>query len=270
MGGLPLNIDWSIDETWLHKTNPSFKLLCMLGLFAGILFIHNINILVIFTVGVLLFYFTSTGHPFERLFWISLPFALIFVSTSSSMILFGTGKTIWWEWGLIAISEESFFRGIHIGFRALSFAALGLLFTLTTRPVHLFYSLMQQLKVSPKYAYSFMAGMRLIPIMLEEFQTVQNAMKVRGVREEKGFKALFLKIKAISIPLLSQSIRRAHRIAVAMEAKGFSKAGKRTFYYKIGFSVFDLYFFAAFTLLICLAIFLGTNFPVFPVTDVRG
>lgn len=105
---------------------------------------------------------------------------------------FGKGETTWWEWGLIHITEESFYRGLHLGFRALIFALLGLMFSLTTRPVFLFYSLMQQLKLKPKYAYSFMAGIRLIPIMIEEFQTIRQAMIVRGVEQRKGLANFFI------------------------------------------------------------------------------
>src|SRR5690625_7111529 len=38
------------------------------------------------------------------------------------------------------ITEESFFRGLHLGIRTVSFGLLGLVFALTTTPVQLFYS----------------------------------------------------------------------------------------------------------------------------------
>lgn len=87
--------------------------------------------------------------------------------------------------GLIRITEESFLRGMLIGLRAMVFAVLGLTFALTTRPVNLFYSLMQQLRLDPKYAYSFMAALRLIPIMTEEFETIRNARKARQRKGER-------------------------------------------------------------------------------------
>lgn len=170
------------------------------------------------------------------------PFIIIFISTSTSMIFFGKGETTWFQWGLIHITKESFFRGLHIGFRALNFALLGIIFSVTTRPVYLFYSLMQQLKLPPKYAYSFLAGVRLIPIMIEEFQTIHHALKVRGATGARGIRGLFEQIKRYAVPLLSQSIRRAQRIAVAMEAKRFSNDSNRTYYYEISFSKYDVLF----------------------------
>jgi len=260
-------VRWDIRyrETWLHRTNPSLKLLVMTGVFIVVLFLHNPNVLINLSIGLLLLLFIYTGYPLKYLVLFFLPFFVIFVSTASSMTLFGQGTTTWVQWGLVHITKESFLRGMHLGFRALTFALLGLIFSLTTRPVYLFYSLMQQLKLKPKYAYSFLAGVRLIPIMLEEFQTVQNALKVRGADHGGVFK----KVKRYAVPLLSQSIRRAQRIAVAMEAKRFSDTTKRTFYYHIGFSRYDVVFLVSLIGLVVLSYYMATVFPYIPVTDVR-
>jgi energy-coupling factor transport system permease protein len=259
---------WNISyrETWLHRTNPSLKLLVMLALFVAVLFVHNPNVLMNFSLGFLLLFFLYTGYPLKYLLLFFVPFFVIFVSTASSMTMFGEGTTTWFQWGLVHVTKESFLRGMHLGFRALSFALLGLLFSLTTRPVYLFYSLMQQLKLNPKYAYSFLAGIRLLPIMLEEFQTVRNALKVRGADAERG---LNTKLKRYAIPLLSQSIRRAQRIAVAMEAKRFSNQTNRTFYYQIGFSKYDVIFLLIIIGITALACYTGIVLPYIPVTDVR-
>ncbi|MGA9174444.1 MAG: energy-coupling factor transporter transmembrane component T [Thermoactinomyces sp.] len=262
--------DLEIKETWLHKINPSLKLVAMLILFMIVLFIHDLNFLINGTIAAFVLFALFTGHPAKRLLMFSVPFLLIFFSTSTSMIFFGEGKTTWFEWGWIHITKESFYRGLHLGFRALDFAFLGLVFSLTTRPVFLFYSLMQQLHLKPKYAYSFMAGVRLIPIMMEEFQTIRQAMIVRGMAQEKGLAHFFRKLKSYSIPLLSQSIRRAHRIAVAMEAKRFSEGKERTYYYEMGFSKFDVLFIAYFCVSLALGYYLSHAFPYFSVTDVRG
>ncbi|WP_239454231.1 energy-coupling factor transporter transmembrane component T family protein [Bacillus suaedaesalsae] len=256
-------------ETWMYHINPTFKLFVMLVVFILILLIHNPNTLLNVTMLLFLLFLLFNGHSLKVVLLLLLPFLLIFVSTSSSMIMFGKGDTTWVKWGLIHITEESFFRGIHIGLRALAFGLLGLLFSLTTKPVNLFYSLMQQARLSPKYAYSFLAGYRLIPIMLEEFQVIHRAMKVRGVGRQKGWSGIVNKLKAYTIPLLSQSIRRAFRIGVAMEAKQFTTNAKRTYYYKIGFSKRDLYFVCVISLILTSAYILSTHFPYVPIQDVR-
>ncbi len=264
-----MQLNFSYRETWLHAINPSIKLITMILLFMIVLLIHNVNYIINFTIVAFILFVGFTGHPMKRILLLTIPFFIIFISTASTMVLFGKGETTWVKWGLIHITEESFYRGIHIGFRALIFASLGLTFALTTRPVFLFYSLMQQLRLKPKYAYSFMAALRLIPIMMEEFETIRQAMKVRGVESQKGFIAFFRKFITYSIPLLSQSIRRAHRIAVAMEAKRFSEVKKRTYYYEIRFSRKDLVFIGYFVICLTLGYYLAIYFPYFSVSDIR-
>jgi energy-coupling factor transport system permease protein len=256
-------------ETWLYKINPTLKLAIMILLFVEVLFIHNVNTMLNLTILISIVFFLFNGFQTKKVILFMIPFLLIFISTSSSMIMFGKGDTTWFKWGLIHITEESFFRGIHIGLRALMFAFLGLTFSLTTKPVLLFYSLMQQVKLSPKYAYSFLAGYRLIPIMLEEFQVIHGALKVRGLHRQRGMSAIPVKFKAYSIPLLSQSIRRAFRIAVAMEAKKFTAVQSRTYYYQVGFSKVDILFVFIIIGLVGIAYLISIHFPYFPIQDVR-
>ncbi|CAM3953127.1 energy-coupling factor transporter transmembrane component T [Geobacillus sp. FSL K6-0789] len=260
-------MNWDIQrrETWLYEANPSLKLIVLVMLFFAVLFIHNPNVLINLSLALFVLFCFGTGYPAKLLVWLFLPFFLIFVSTASSMMMFGEGTTTWFRWGLIHVTAESFWRGMHLGFRALSLGLLGLIFSLTTRPVQLFYSLMQQLKLKPKYAYSFLAAVRLLPIMIEEFQTVRYALRVRGVPNRGGLG----KVKRYAIPLLAQSIRRAQRIAVAMEAKQFSNSGQRTFYYEIKFGKCDIWFVVLTVALLVAAYYAGVHYPYISVHDVR-
>lgn len=257
-------------ETWLHRINPSVKLLLFILYFIAILFIHNINVMINLTYANLFLLIVFSGHPLLRLLLYSSPFIIIFISSSTAMMFFGDGETTWVKWGLLHITEESFYRGLHIGFRALNFAALGLLFALTTRPVRLFYSLMQQLKLPPKFSYSFMAGIRLIPIMFEEFQTLRQAAKVRGGIRGRGLRGAYKQLRFYAIPLLAQSIRRAQRIAIAMEAKRFASREARTYYYIIGYSWYDILYVVVLVAAVAGAWWTGSNWPYFDVLDVRG
>ncbi len=106
-----------------------------------------------------------------------------------------------------------------------------------------------------------MAALRLIPIMMEEFQTIRNAMKVRGLERGKGIRSVYFVMKAYSIPLLSGSIRRAHRIAVRWRQSDFTDTRDRTYYYEFGFSKMDHGFILYFIILL-LAALLSIQFPL--------
>ncbi len=264
-----MSISISYQPTWLHQINPSFKLLTLTALFIGLLFVHNPNFLLYMITGIVVLYLFGTGHRWKVIGLLAIPLAIIFLSSSTTMIFFGEGEQTWFKFGLIHITEESFYRGIHLGLRSMVFGLLSLLFALTTRPVNLFYSTMQQLKLKPKYAYSFMAAIRMLPIIVEEFQTLRQALKVRGVQYSKGIKGMYEKVKLYAIPLLAQSIRRAHRIAVSMEAKQFSKNNKRTFYYHLGYTNKDLLFFLILVVWLIFSYVCSNQFTVFPVEYVR-
>jgi energy-coupling factor transport system permease protein len=264
-----MKLDFPYHETWIHRVNPSLKLALVLAVCLLVLFVHNINFMMNLTIVTLLPLVVFSGHSWRRLFLYSSPFIILFISTSASMTFFGKGETTWIHWGLLHITEESFLRGLHLGFRALNFAILGLLFAMTTRPVLLFYSLMQQCKLPPQYAYSFMAAIRLFPILFEEFQVLRYALKVRGVVHKRGLRGIYQKLQNYSIPLLAQSIRRAQRIGVAMESKRFTQSGGRTYYYKIGFSSFDVwlvFYYIAATIVVYI---ISIQYPYFGTTDVR-
>jgi len=255
-------------ETWLHRVNPTLKLVLFSLWFVAVIWIHNFNVMANAAMGSLILLLWS-GHPWRRLLLYSSPFLLVFISTSTGMMFFGKGETEWFRWGLVNITEESFYRGLHLGFRALSMAAAGLLFGLTTRPVNLFYSLMQQGRLPPQYAYSFLAAMRLMPILIEEFQTLRHALKVRGTKKQGWLGSFYRTLHRYAIPLLAQSIRRAHRIAVAMEAKRFVGNERRTYYYKIGFSYRDAIFTLCTAAIFVLAYVVGDLYPYVAMTDVR-
>lgn len=257
--------------TWMHRANPIVKLGVLMSLFLMTVLTHDIDFVmyqaIVFTVCLLIL---SGIRPWQMLLF-GLPFIIAFISSSSSMMLFGRGDIIWWEWGLFRVSEESFYRGLTLGFKGITFAAEGLLFVTTTSSVDLFYGLMQKLRLAPKYAYSFMASIRLLPMVWEEYLVRRQALKIRGVRPIRGVRGALHRAGMYAVPLLAQSIRRAHRVAAAMEAKQFNgEMGKaRTYYYKSRFTVYDVLIVLALAGAACIAYVFAIRYPYFEIGDVR-
>lgn len=122
---------WRQRETLLVRANPTVKLALSVATMVALLFVHDPNVLSYALLGLFAAYFTMTGHSFKRLALLLIPFLFIFVSTASAMIFFGKGETTLWRFGLIHVTAESFYRGMHIGLRAFAFALTGLIFTLS-------------------------------------------------------------------------------------------------------------------------------------------
>lgn len=226
-------------KTWLYHVNPSMKLLSLFLFFVLFLFVSSwTNMLMIFLLA-LVFFLSYSGFRITHYRYLIPILCFFFISTAIPMILYGKGEQIIWQWAWIKVSEESVNQGLLISLRTGSLILGSLLFSSTTKPIHLFYSLMQQCYLPAKYAYAFLAALNLLPqlkVELAQRQLVEKMMKrKRNLREKLMF---------YSLPLLSQAIRRAFITAVAMESKGFSHEKKRTFYYRFSYTWIDLLFLA--------------------------
>lgn len=255
-------------STFIDRTNPLTKILLAAILFVTVIFIHNPNVLFHLTIIMLIMLLLLSGVKIKYL-TILLIFILIsgFIS-SLYMIFYGEGTQTLFRYGIIHITEESFVRGIHISMRGVILSLFGALVIFTTKITDVFYALMIQLKIKPKYAYSFMAAIRMVPIIIAEYFQLRQARKVRKALIHKKYISGFRGLKSTIVTLLSQSIRRAYRLGIAMESKGFSD-GVRTYYHRTSFSKYDLYLIALIGAAVFAALEFGTVISPFTSTDAR-
>src|SRR5690625_3332282 len=146
-------------QTRPYPVNQALKFATFFILFIVVFLNQNFGFLLnqMIIYGVLLYVFS--GYAWRKLLLLSIPIVLSFLSTAFTMTMFGKGINIWWSWGIIKISEESFYYGLLLGFKTACFGFLSLTFLLTSRPILLFYALIQQFNFPPKYAYSSIAHM---------------------------------------------------------------------------------------------------------------
>ncbi|WP_419955602.1 energy-coupling factor transporter transmembrane component T family protein [Neobacillus niacini] len=230
----------------LHEVNPSIKALAIVIsiLILSAFFDPITPLLIILWTVTLTFIFGRVS--FKKWLLLFAPFLFIAVIYVWSTMLFPRlqeGDQVIWQWGFLTMTAEGFRRGVSLGLRVLSFATLSIMFTLTTKPTDFLLSLMQQCKLSPKLAYGIMAGYRFLPLIKEEFQTLQNAHRVRGVARARTIPEKIQQLKRYVIPLLAGAIRKAERTALAMESKGFTGEKNRIFYREIKLSYNDWVFF---------------------------
>ncbi|PIC79047.1 ABC transporter permease [Sporosarcina sp. P18a] len=229
-------------ETWLFRVNPALKFI----VFFAFLIITLVNQSLPFAISQAILYgilfYVFSGYSLKKLLLLSIPLVISFLSTGLTMLLFGKGETVLWQWGLFKISEESIQHALLLGSKSLSFGFVGFTFILTIQPILFFYAMMQQFRLPSKYAYSFIAAFRLIPAVTEELQIRRNALKVRNIQFSKGIKGVYARLQSYTVPLFAQSIRRAQRIAVAMEAKQYQMGAARTYYYPTRYNGIDVVF----------------------------
>ena len=132
------------------------------------------------------------------------------------------------EIGPIRIGAETLQNGVGLILRLLAIALAGILATATTEPSDLADALIQQLSVSPRFAIGALAALRLIPLLARERQTIGMARRARGVEAGRNpFIAVWMAAGQL-VTLLVAAVRRASRMALAMEARGFGAMPSRT------------------------------------------
>jgi energy-coupling factor transport system permease protein len=123
--------------------------------------------------------------------------------------------------GPLVIGSDNILAGAGLALRLLAIALSGVLALATTDPTDLADSLVQQVRVPPRFAVGALAAARLIPIMAVEWQTLALARRARGVSAGRsplaGVRLAFGRLLA----MLVGAVRRGTRLAIDMESRGF-------------------------------------------------
>lgn len=234
-------------DTFLHRLNPMAKLagLALLTL-APTLFLDPVTPAVFLVLALAMAW--GLGGVSPRVMGQRLaPMLLLAVGIGLSSTLFYAGQRtrLLLEVGPFDLYAEALGFGLSMSLRILCMVAYSALFTFTTDPTRFVYSLMQQAGVGYRVGYTIMAAYRFLPILQREMVNISAAHSVRGAYSERSLTAGWDRLLRYGIPLLANGIRQADRMAVAMDARGFSAAVKRTYYLKLRLTRADWLFLAA-------------------------
>ena len=117
--------------------------------------------------------------------------------------------------------------GIAIGLRLVAIGLVGLLTLATTDPTDLADALIEHLHAPPRFAIGTLAALRLVPIFAREWETIGLARRARGI-DESSIADRARGVAERTLVLLVGAIRRATRLATAMDARGFDSGLPRT------------------------------------------
>ena len=132
------------------------------------------------------------------------------------------------ELGPLRVGLDTLINGVGLALRLLAIALAGLLATATSDPIDVADSLIQQLRVSPRFAIGVLAALRMLPLLAQEWQILGMARRARGVEAGRSPVAAVRLFSGQLLSLLVAAIRRGSRMALAMEARGFGASPCRT------------------------------------------
>jgi energy-coupling factor transport system permease protein len=129
----------------------------------------------------------------------------------------------------VLLSEDAdLVTGLGLALRVVGLALPGVLLVASTDPVRLADALTIHWRMSPRFAYGALAALRLVPLLIAEFESVRLARRTRGVEAGRNPVARVRMLAGIGFTLLVGAVRRGSRLATAMDARGFDAGIPRT------------------------------------------
>ena len=142
--------------------------------------------------------------------------------------------------GLFSVSEGSLVTAGAIVLRVLAVGVPGVVLLATTDPTDLADALAQRLHLPHRFVLGALAGLRLMGLLVEEWRTLALARRARGVGDGDGIAGSLRVLGGQAFALLVLAVRRAGRLALAMEARGFGGTGPRTWARPSTFGALDV------------------------------
>jgi energy-coupling factor transport system permease protein len=123
--------------------------------------------------------------------------------------------------GPIRLTASAVEGGVALALRVVAIVAVGVAWGRVTDPTHLADALVQQARLPGRFAYGALAALQAIPWLAEDLVALREARRMRGLRTSWHPRVL--------VGLLVLAIRRADRLAIAMDARGFSGPSRTCF-----------------------------------------
>jgi len=120
--------------------------------------------------------------------------------------------------GPLRIAGPALEAGVALALRVAAIVAVGVGWGRITDATHLTDALVQQARLPDRFAYGALAALQAIPWLAEDLVALREARRMRGLRSSWHPRLL--------VGLLVLAVRRADRLAVAMDARGFAATGR--------------------------------------------
>lgn len=143
-----------------------------------------------------------------------------------SMLLYAKASgAIIWSWGPVVVSENSIELATAIALRVLAVGIPALCLLSDLDATETADSLMQIGRLPPALVLATLAGIRLVSLMLSDWDALKRARRSRGVTEKSRLRGFFLG----AFSLFAFALRRAGTLSATMEARGFGAPIRRSY-----------------------------------------
>jgi len=144
-----------------------------------------------------------------------------------NLFFFPGGQQVLVRLGPITATAEGLVFALEILVRIMAISGAITLFYLTTRPQDLVVDL-ERRGVSARVAFVANASVQTVPAMVERAQQIAAAQRARGLDTEGSLLRRIRGIVPIVGPVILGSIAEVEERTLALEARGFTRPGRRT------------------------------------------
>ena len=144
-----------------------------------------------------------------------------------NVFFFPGGETVLLRIGPVTATAEGVAFATEILARIMAISGAITLFYLTTRPADLVVDL-ERRGISPRVAFVASASVQTVPAMVERASQITAAQRARGLDTEGSLLRRLRGIVPIVGPVILGSIAEVEERTMALEARGFTRPGRRT------------------------------------------
>lgn len=144
-----------------------------------------------------------------------------------NLFFFPAGQQVLFGLGPIRATAEGLAFAFETLARIGAISGTITLFYLTTPPAELVLDL-ERRGVSPRIAFVALASVQTVPAMVERAATITAAQRARGLDTEGSIWRRLRGVLPLAGPVLLGSIAQVEERTLALEARGFTRPGRRT------------------------------------------
>ena len=223
------------EDSVVHAMDPRAKFVLSLVLMAAVFCAGTpvaLAVAALFIVG----FYGAARIPLPQAVGALGPLIILVLVTALLNVLFVQGGQVYFEWGIICISEKGLQSAVFIGCR-LFLLLLGMsLLTLTTTTLDITAAFERLLAPAarlgvPAHELGMILGiaLRFLPQFMTELGVIYRAQVSRGARfDANPFKGGMRMLTALMVPLFASAFRHAETLSAAMEARCYHGGNGRT------------------------------------------
>lgn len=225
-------------QSFYHRLDPRAKLLWWMCMIVVPILVTNPLVLLAFTVW---FWAMSIGarvaKPMYKFLVVTYPIMVGFIVVTWPFFYpAAPGQHYLFNWSIFHYSLEGFFYALAMGLRIVTALTACTFFVMITDLMDLASALgefmQNRLRISYMYPLMVISSFKFLPELSGDYVTITESFRSRALDMDTGsFMTRLRKIVPVTIPLIDGMLRRAQRIAIALELKAFNTASKsRSFY----------------------------------------